>query len=112
MVAGKAARRHGEAKNSWLTGTAAWNFVALSQWIAGIRAEYDGLRIEPRLPAHIKSAIITRTYRGCNYIIDVVNKDPAGKISLTVTNGKVTSNGTLVSAGAKGTEVKVQVIVG
>ena len=42
---------HGEAKNSWLTGTAAWNFVAITQWILGIRAELDGLRIDPVLPA-------------------------------------------------------------
>ena len=50
MIAGKAAPRQGEAKNSWLTGTAAWNFIAVSQWILGVRAEFDGLRIEPCLP--------------------------------------------------------------
>jgi cellobiose phosphorylase len=54
MIAGKGSRRHGEAKNSWLTGTAAWNFVALSQWILGIRPAFDGLVVEPRLPSHIK----------------------------------------------------------
>ena len=42
---------HGEAKNSWLTGTAAWNYVAITQWILGIRPEHDGLRIDPCLPA-------------------------------------------------------------
>ncbi|HRU27667.1 MAG TPA: glycosyl transferase, partial [Treponema sp.] len=52
MIAGKGSRRHGEAKNSWLTGTAAWNFVALSQWILGIRPAFDGLVVEPRLPSH------------------------------------------------------------
>ena len=51
MIAGRDAPTHGEAKNSWLTGTAAWNFVAISQWILGIRPEHDGLRIEPALPA-------------------------------------------------------------
>ena len=51
MIAGKDAPTHGEAKNSWLTGTAAWNFVAISQWILGIRPEHDGLRIDPVLPA-------------------------------------------------------------
>ena len=51
MIAGRQAARPGEAKNSWLTGTAAWNFVALSQWILGIRPEYDGLRIDPCVPA-------------------------------------------------------------
>ena len=112
MVAGKAARRHGEAKNSWLTGTAAWNFVALSQWIAGVRAEYDGLRVEPRLPAHVKNATITRVYRGCKYVITVENRDPAGKIALTVTSGGVKADGTLVAAGSKGSTVELKAIVG
>ena len=47
MIAGKDAVRHGEAKNSWLTGTAAWNFVAISQYLLGVRPEYDGLRVQP-----------------------------------------------------------------
>ena len=51
MIAGKDAATPGEAKNSWLTGTAAWNFVAISQWILGIRPEHDGLRIDPCVPA-------------------------------------------------------------
>ena len=50
MIAGKGTPRQGEGKNSWLTGTASWNFVAVSQWILGIRPEYEGLRIEPCLP--------------------------------------------------------------
>ncbi len=112
MVAGKAARRHGEAKNSWLTGTAAWNFVALSQWISGIRSEYDGLRVEPRLPAHVKTATITRVYRGCAYVITVENRDPAGTVALSVTSGSVGVKGTLVSAGAKGARVEIKAVVG
>ncbi|HOS31147.1 MAG TPA: glycosyl transferase, partial [Treponemataceae bacterium] len=90
MIAGKAARRHGEAKNSWLTGTAAWNFVALSQWICGVRPEYAGLRIEPRLPSHIKNAVITRKYRGVNYKIDITNNNPEGKVVLTSDSASVT----------------------
>lgn len=79
MVAGRGAPRHGEAKNSWLTGTAAWSFVALSQWILGVRPEYDGLRIEPHLPRRIASVEITRMFRGCLYRITVRNtgKKPA-----------------------------------
>ena len=50
MIAGRDAPTHGEAKNSWLTGTAAWNMVAISQWILGIRPEHDGLRVEPVIP--------------------------------------------------------------
>lgn len=112
MIAGKAARRHGEAKNSWLTGTAAWNFVALSQWIAGVRSEYNGLRIEPRLPAHVKNASLTRVYRGCAYEIEVENRNPSGTIALSVASGSATADGTLVSAGPAGSTVKIKVVVG
>ena len=53
MIAGKDAVRHGEAKNSWLTGTAAWNFVAISQHILGVRPELDGLRVDPCIGAEV-----------------------------------------------------------
>jgi cellobiose phosphorylase len=85
MVAGRAAPRHGEAKNSWLTGTAAWSFVAVSQWILGIRPEHDGLRIEPNLPRHIRSAEITRLFRDCRYSIVVNNSGrPAASRTMCV----------------------------
>ncbi len=71
MIAGKEAMRHGEAKNSWLTGTAAWNFVAISQYILGIHPEFDGLRINPVLPDHITKLIITRKFRENTYVINV-----------------------------------------
>ena len=51
MIAGKDAKRHGEAKNSWLTGTAAWNFVAVSQYILGIIPDWDGLKVDPSIPS-------------------------------------------------------------
>ena len=50
MIAGRDAATHGEAKNSWLTGTAAWNYVAITQWILGVRPHYDGLQISPVVP--------------------------------------------------------------
>jgi cellobiose phosphorylase len=111
MIAGKAARRHGEAKNSWLTGTAAWNFVALSQWICGVRAEHSGLRIEPRLPAHVGKAKITRKFRGCEYTINVVNKNPAGEIKLKVTSGEAVLSETLVRAKRGCKKVSITVTV-
>ena len=104
MIAGKTARRFGEAKNSWLTGTAAWNFVALSQYICGVRPEFDGLRVEPRLPSHVKKAELTRVFRGTTYHISVVNKNNEGKITLSLKDEKSASvNETLVKAskGAK-----------
>jgi cellobiose phosphorylase len=71
MIAGKDAVRHGEAKNSWLTGTAAWNFVAISQHLLGVRPELDGLRVDPCLSAEIPSFTVTRRCRGAEYRIRV-----------------------------------------
>jgi cellobiose phosphorylase len=73
MIAGKDAVRHGEAKNSWLTGTAAWNFYAISQWILGIRPEFDGLCIDPCIPSDWKGYKINRKYRGSTYNIEISN---------------------------------------
>jgi cellobiose phosphorylase len=73
MIAGKAAKRHGQAKNSWLTGTAAWNFIAISQWILGIRPDYDGLIIDPCIPSSWDGFTVTRVFRGATYTITVKN---------------------------------------
>jgi cellobiose phosphorylase len=73
MIAGKDAPTHGEAKNSWLTGTAAWTYYAATQWILGIRAEYDGLRIDPVIPAKWKGFTVARRFRGNTYLIEVKN---------------------------------------
>jgi cellobiose phosphorylase len=86
MVAGKDAKRMGEAKNSWLTGAAAWNFVASYQWILGIRADYNGLIVDPCIPAAWDGFTAVRKFRGADYNITV--KNPAhvckGIKSLTV----------------------------
>ncbi len=112
MIAGKAARRHGEAKNSWLTGTAAWNFVALSQWICGVRAEHDGLRVEPRLPDHVRKATITRVFRGCTFTIKVVNNQSDGAITLCAPDGSAHIHGTQVRPKRGKREVSLTVTVG
>ena len=91
MIAGKDAPRAGEAKNSWLTGTAAWNYCAVSQYILGIRPEFDGLRIEPCLPKEITSCIINRKYRDTEYIISIENK-ATGKMEIVVENGQKKGN--------------------
>ena len=73
MVAGADAARHGEAKNSWLTGTAAWTFVNLSQAILGICPDYEGLRIDPCVPENFGDFTITRTFRDAVYHIEIKN---------------------------------------
>ena len=67
-IAGRSAKNYGEAKNSWLTGTAAWTFTAASQGILGIIPEYDGLKVTPCLPASIKKYHATRLFRNATRI--------------------------------------------
>ncbi|MBQ8211421.1 MAG: glycosyl transferase [Treponema sp.] len=110
MVAGKEARREGEGKNSWLTGTAAWNFVTLSQYICGLRPSHNGLEIEPRLPNHVKNAELTRVFRDVTYHITVENNKNDGEVKLEVKGGS--ANGLVVKADAGTKDVYVKAIVG
>ena len=93
-IAGRDAPTHGEAKNSWLTGTAAWNLVAAVEGILGIRAEHDGLRVDPTLPTDWSGFDVTRRFRGTEYHIRV-DKEPGvnGRArSLTVDGIEVDGN--------------------
>ena len=74
-IAGRDSPTPGEAKNSWLTGAAAWNYVAATQWLLGIRPEIGGLRIDPRLPVPATGLRMTRRFRGATYRI-TVHPDP------------------------------------
>jgi len=111
MIAGKDAGRHGESKNSWLTGTAAWNFAAVSQYILGIAPDYDGLVIDPSIPKDWDGFTAERTFRGAKYNITVKNPNKVSKgvKSLTV-NGKAIE-GNKIPAMASG-EHEVEVILG
>jgi cellobiose phosphorylase len=112
MIAGKDAPTHGEAKNSWLTGTAAWNFVAISQWILGIRAEFDGLRIDPVLPADWPGFTATRRFRGATYLISVRKPaGSAGRVHHLLVDGQFVS-GTLVPPAPEGAVVNVEAVAG
>jgi len=79
MVAGKDAFKPGEAKNSWLTGTASWNFYAITQYIFGIRPDYDGLLVDPCIPNEWKELKVTRKFRGSTYVIHILNPDSKSK---------------------------------
>ena len=73
MVAGKDAFRPGEGKNSWLTGTAAWNYYTITQFILGIQPTYSGLKVEPCIPSNWKGYNVKRQFRGASYNIEVKN---------------------------------------
>ena len=79
-IAGRDAQNYGEAKNSWLTGTAAWSFVAVSQGILGIRPDYDGLRVHPCLPDAMDGFTACRTFRGVRYEITVRRGETKGLV--------------------------------
>jgi cellobiose phosphorylase len=101
MIAGRDAATFGEAKNSWLTGTASWCFVAVSQWILGIYPEYDGLRIDPCLPKHLKEYTVRRKFRSTEYVIHVLNPDNAQKGVKSIKADGMTIKGNVVPISEK-----------
>ena len=111
MIAGKDAVRHGEAKNSWLTGTAAWNYYAATQWILGIRPNYDGLEIKPVVPKSWQSFRVMRRFRGVVYHIEIERAGDGNQVELAVDGHAL--QGSVVTPPRDGrSEVKVKVIVG
>jgi len=84
MIAGRDAPAHGEAKNSWLTGTAAWNYYAITQWMLGIRTYYDGLQISPVIPKGWRGFKATRIFRGVTYHITIERAGEGNHVALQV----------------------------
>lgn len=112
MIAGKDAYKPGEAKNSWLTGTAAWNYYAISQFILGIRAGYDGLKVDPCIPKTMKKFHVKRKYRGVTYHFQVSNPDGVSKgVKEILVNGKLIKGNT-ISPLVDVEEVNVMVTMG
>jgi cellobiose phosphorylase len=111
MIAGRDAANRGEAKNSWLTGSASWHFTAISQWILGVRPELDGLRIDPVLPPTWTGFTARRRWRGATYEI-VVHQDKGvkGRVLRMVVDG-LDVEGNLVSPAPAGSTVKVEATV-
>ena len=83
-IAGKEAPTHGEAKNSWLTGTASWNYVAITQHILGIKPTYEGLSVHPVIPNDWDGFEAKRIFRGVTYNIRGERKSSADSIRLIV----------------------------
>lgn len=112
MVAGRDAPTFGEAKNSWLTGTAAWTFVNVSQYILGIQPTLDGLRVDPCIPHTLAGYTVTRRYRGAVYHIRVENPHAVQKGVQSVTVNGAPIAGTLLPLAKAGENVEVVVTMG
>ena len=112
MIAGKDAKRHGEAKNSWLTGTAAWNFVAISQYILGIVPDYEGLKIDPCIPCDWEYFEISRSFRGNIYNIKIKNPNGVSKGIKSIVVDGVKINGNILPVFEGYTEHMVEVVMG
>ena len=93
MIAGKDAAHPGEAKNSWLTGTAAWNYYAITQFILGIKPTYEGLEINPCIPSAWKEYRVKRKFRGSTYDITIQNPNGVCKgVHSMLVDGKAIAN--------------------
>jgi cellobiose phosphorylase len=109
MIAGREAATCGEAKNSWLTGTAAWNYVAVTQWILGIRPEFDGLRIDPCIPPEWDGFSVERIFRGnrLNIIVHNPGHVSRGVVKMEVDGMPVDGNLLVI----EGNPIQHQVVV-
>lgn len=105
-IAGRAAQNYGEAKNSWLTGTASWTFVAASQAILGLVPDFDGLKIDPHLPKEIDKAKATRIFRNVKYNITINNNQNCGY--KMIVNGKQI-DGNVIPYNKDDKEVNVEI---
>lgn len=112
MIAGKDAFKPGEAKNSWLTGTASWNFYTISQYILGIQPDYEGLKIDPCIPTDWKGFEVTRKFRGTTYHIKVENPNGVSKGVKQITlDGKALESNVIPVSSSNSTH-EVLVVLG
>ena len=114
MTAGKDAFKPGEAKNSWLTGTAAWNWYAITQFILGVRPSYEGLVLDPCIPKEWNGFKIRRVFRGATYNIEIKNPNHVSKgVESILINGTQLPEGcNLIPLQPEGSEVNVVVTMG
>ena len=109
MVAGPDSGTPGEAKNAWLTGTAAWTFLTVSQGVLGIQPDFDGLRIDPCIPSNWPGFMVQRQFRGATYTITVENPSGLcrGVKAMTVDDRSVAGN--VIPLAASGSRVEVKI---
>jgi cellobiose phosphorylase len=110
MIAGKDAATHGEAKNSWLSGTAAWNYVAITQAILGIQPTLHGLQVKPVIPSEWNGFEAIREFRGVRYEISVKREGQGNQVTLEVDDQPI--EGTVIPLRAPEIKtVKVRAII-
>jgi len=112
MIAGKDAYRPGEAKNSWLTGTAAWNYYAISQFILGIQPDYAGLKIDPCIPKEWNGYSIIREFRETKYVIEIQNPYHVSRGILKLIVDDLEIEGNIIPLMEKSTTHHVTVVLG
>lgn len=112
MVAGRDAKFHGEAKNSWLTGTAAWTFVNISQYILGVYPTHTGLSVNPCVPKDFGDFTITRQFREGIYHIEVKNPSNVEKGIVSLVVDGVTVEGNIIPYVKGKKEYQVTVFMG
>ncbi len=114
MIAGKDAHFFGQAKNSWLTGTAAWTFVNISQYILGVVPTLNGLSINPCVPFRMGTSFqITRKYREGIYHITIENPNKIEKgVAKLIVDGNELIGTTVIPYEPEKTEYQVTVVMG
>jgi len=110
MIAGRDAPTHGEAKNSWLTGTAAWNYVAITQFILGVRPTYEGLMIAPVIPSNWKGFSVSRVFQGVSYNINVRREGKGNRVRLIV-DGRAVEGNVIPKPPAGVTQITVEAVL-
>ena len=112
MVAGRDAKYHGEAKNSWLTGTAAWTFTNISQYILGVYPTHKGLSVDPCVPTGFGDFKLTRRFRDVVYHITVKNPNNVQKGIASMTVDGVGVDGCIIPFEAGKSDVNVEIVMG
>ncbi|MBI4323536.1 MAG: hypothetical protein HY596_04580 [Candidatus Omnitrophica bacterium] len=103
--------RYGEGAFTWITGTAGWFLMAVSEWLLGVRRDYQGLRIDPCLPKTWRRARIVRPFRGATYEIDILNPHglEQGRVILSVDGRPIPGN--LISPHQDGRTHRVRAVM-
>ncbi|MDA3882263.1 MAG: glycosyl transferase [Bacteroidales bacterium] len=112
MIAGKDAFKPGEGKNSWLTGTASWNFYAIVQYILGMKPDYNGLLINPCIPTSWKGFSATRVFRDATYNITISNPNNVSKGVKQVTVNGSPIEGNIIPILEAGKTHTIEVVMG